>query len=79
MDWHHIEELMDASKEIYSELKNICVWNKSNAGMGSALPVPNASRIESPCHGPVIVKHVVCRVVTPDLNDSDHQLAAVRR
>ena len=35
MDWRHIEELMGATKEIYSELKNICVWNKSNAGMGS--------------------------------------------
>ena len=35
MDWRHVEELMGATKEIYSELKNICVWNKSNAGMGS--------------------------------------------
>jgi len=25
MDWRHIEELMGATKEIYSELKNICV------------------------------------------------------
>jgi DNA modification methylase len=35
MDWRHLEELMGATKTIYSELKNICVWNKSNAGMGS--------------------------------------------
>jgi DNA modification methylase len=35
MDWRHVEELMGATKEIYSELKNICVWNKANAGMGS--------------------------------------------
>jgi DNA modification methylase len=24
-----------AGEEIYTELKNLCVWNKSNAGMGS--------------------------------------------
>src|SRR6516164_1478898 len=35
MDWRHLEELMGATKMIYSELKNICVWNKSNAGLGS--------------------------------------------
>jgi DNA modification methylase len=35
MDWRHLEELMGATKTIYSELKNICVWHKSNAGMGS--------------------------------------------
>ena len=27
--------MLAAGKEIYSELKNLCVWNKSNAGMGS--------------------------------------------
>ncbi len=35
MDWRHISELLAAGREIYSELKNVCVWNKSNAGMGS--------------------------------------------
>lgn len=35
MDWRHVEELMRASKGAYSELKNICVWNKDNGGMGS--------------------------------------------
>jgi len=35
MDWRHIEEVLAAGKSTYSELKNICVWNKSNAGMGS--------------------------------------------
>jgi len=35
MDWRHLEELLGATKTIYSELKNICVWNKSNAGLGS--------------------------------------------
>ena len=35
MDWRHQRELIAAGDEIYSELKNLCVWNKSNAGMGS--------------------------------------------
>jgi DNA modification methylase len=35
MDWRHIKEMLAAGEEIYSELKNLCVWNKSNAGMGS--------------------------------------------
>jgi hypothetical protein len=35
MDWRHIRELAEAGSKVYSELKNICVWVKSNAGMGS--------------------------------------------
>jgi DNA modification methylase len=35
MDWRHAGELLAAGRAVYSELKNICVWNKSNAGMGS--------------------------------------------
>jgi DNA modification methylase len=35
MDWRHVKEMIAAGEEIYSELKNLCVWNKSNAGMGS--------------------------------------------
>src|SRR5262249_15941116 len=35
MDWRHMQELLAAGEEVYSELKNVCVWNKSNAGMGS--------------------------------------------
>ena len=35
MDWRHVGELIGAGDEIYSELKNICVWVKSNGGMGS--------------------------------------------
>jgi DNA modification methylase len=35
MDWRHIDVLLEASRDIYSELLNICVWNKTNAGMGS--------------------------------------------
>lgn len=35
MDWRHLPELMQAASSVYSELKNICVWAKDNAGMGS--------------------------------------------
>jgi DNA modification methylase len=35
MDWRHMGEMLAAGRAIYSELKNLCVWNKSNAGMGS--------------------------------------------
>lgn len=35
MDWRHVRELMEAGSTVYSELKNLCVWVKSNAGMGS--------------------------------------------
>jgi DNA modification methylase len=35
MDWRHIGELLRAAEPRYSALKNVCVWNKTNAGMGS--------------------------------------------
>lgn len=35
MDWRHIEDLMAAAKPVYHGLKNICIWNKENGGMGS--------------------------------------------
>jgi DNA modification methylase len=35
MDWRHVEEMMAAGNSAYSKLKNICVWAKKNAGMGS--------------------------------------------
>ncbi len=35
MDWRHIDELQKAGNEIYSELKNLIVWKKSNGGMGT--------------------------------------------
>jgi DNA modification methylase len=34
MDWKHIQEITTAAAT-YTEFKNLCVWNKSNAGMGS--------------------------------------------
>jgi DNA modification methylase len=35
MDWRHADELLAAGRDVYSELKNIAVWVKSSAGMGS--------------------------------------------
>ena len=35
MDWRHLRELLDAGDEAGLELKNLCVWNKSNGGMGT--------------------------------------------
>lgn len=35
MDWRHMAEVMGAAQGIYSGLKNLCVWNKNNGGMGS--------------------------------------------
>jgi DNA modification methylase len=35
MDWRHMGELVAAGKQAYTELKNLCVWAKDNAGMGS--------------------------------------------
>jgi len=35
MDWRHAEELLTAARDVYGELKNLCVWVKDNAGMGS--------------------------------------------
>jgi DNA modification methylase len=35
MDWRHMREVLDAAEKPYSELKNLCIWVKSNAGMGS--------------------------------------------
>src|SRR5262245_32830207 len=34
-DWRHIDEMLTAGKRIYAEFKNLAVWNKTNAGMGS--------------------------------------------
>ncbi len=35
MDWRHAQNLLNAGAAAYTELKNICIWTKSNAGMGS--------------------------------------------
>ena len=34
IDHQHIDNLLSVAKKVYSQRLNICVWNKSNAGMG---------------------------------------------
>lgn len=35
MDWRHMGEILAAGNKAYDELKNLCVWAKTNGGMGS--------------------------------------------
>lgn len=35
MDWRHMGELLQAGNATFDELKNVCVWNKTNGGMGT--------------------------------------------
>ena len=35
MDWRHARHLQQAGDRVYGDLLNLCIWNKSNAGMGS--------------------------------------------
>jgi DNA modification methylase len=35
MDWRHLGELLAAGARVFTSQLNLCVWNKTNAGMGS--------------------------------------------
>jgi hypothetical protein len=35
MDWRHMTEVLTAGAQVYSELKNVCVWIKNHTGMGA--------------------------------------------
>jgi DNA modification methylase len=35
MDWRHAMQILEAGLAVYGEAKNVCVWTKSNGGMGS--------------------------------------------
>ena len=35
MDWRHASELLGASKQIYGNPLNLCVWAKNSGGLGS--------------------------------------------
>jgi DNA modification methylase len=35
MDWRHIDALVKVGREIYDDMLNLVVWNKTNAGQGS--------------------------------------------
>jgi DNA modification methylase len=34
MDWRHVGEMLEAGRESYDELLNVCVWAKTHFGMG---------------------------------------------
>jgi DNA modification methylase len=35
MDWRHMKQILAAGIEVHGEMMNLCVWAKSNGGMGS--------------------------------------------
>jgi DNA modification methylase len=35
MDWRHMDDVSAVGLTVYGERLNLCIWNKSNAGMGS--------------------------------------------
>ena len=35
IDWRHLSELQQAGMAVFDELKNVCIWNNKNAGMGA--------------------------------------------
>ncbi|MCO6384924.1 DNA methyltransferase [Oceanicola sp. 502str15] len=35
MDWRHLREIQDAGKAAFGQMLNLCVWAKTNGGMGS--------------------------------------------
>jgi DNA modification methylase len=35
MDWRHMDDVSVVGRKVYGDLLNLCIWNKSNAGMGS--------------------------------------------
>jgi len=35
MDWRHVAELIEVGRELYEEMLNLIVWNKTNGGQGS--------------------------------------------
>jgi DNA modification methylase len=35
MDWRHLSEILAAGEAAYAEVLNLCVWAKTNGGMGS--------------------------------------------
>src|SRR5260370_40057530 len=38
MDWRHVAERLAAGRDVYGELKNLCVWVKDMAGGGCLTP-----------------------------------------
>ena len=44
-DWRHVPELLAASREVGLNLLNLCVWAKTNAGLGSLYRSQHVKRL----------------------------------
>ena len=64
MDWRHMDDVSAIGSNVYGERLNLCIWNKSNAGMGSLYrskhelifvyrvgPAPHLNMVELGKHG----------------------------
>jgi hypothetical protein len=59
MDWRHVAELSEAGRTVFNELKNICVWNKTNGGMGTFYRSSTSSFLFSRSAMPLTSTHLV--------------------
>jgi DNA modification methylase len=54
MDWRHMEDVSVVGRDVYDAFLNLCMWNKSNAGMGSLYRSKHelifVYRVGSECH-----------------------------
>lgn len=41
MDWRHMAQLLQAADLVFDKQMNLCVWNKTNAGMGTFFTAPS--------------------------------------
>lgn len=48
MDWRHLAEALAAGAGVFHELKNLCVWSKTNGGMGTFYRSQHGDRSHSP-------------------------------
>ena len=71
MDWRHMGEVLAAARDRYAELKNLCVWAKTNGGMG---------RLYRSQHELVVVFKVgTSRVVRSAIRNGLHWMFVVRQ
>jgi hypothetical protein len=35
MEWRRVSDLIEVGRDLYNEMLNLVVWNKTNAGQGS--------------------------------------------
>ena len=48
MDWRHMGEVLEAGRDTYSGLKNLCVWAKTPFQRCAASPAAGVSLCEKP-------------------------------